>query len=192
MKNKVLGLLALKAEATDDEVFAALEAKLQQAGALPEIAAALGLEANADASKIKGTILALKQGAGESEALKIRIETLETERRQEKAQAAVDEALKAGKLIPAESALALKDAERDLQGFKDRMALRPKLIPVGEEFRMAKDGEKSTDLPADAPPDQVLALKAQKLAKEKGIGLAEAQRQVMEENPNEAQQWHGK
>jgi hypothetical protein len=119
------------------------------------------------------------------------VETLEAERCQEKAQAAVDEALQAGKLIPAESALALKDAARELEGFRERMAVRPKLVPVGEEFRMPKGGGKSSDLPADAPTDQILAFKAQQLAKEKGLDLAEAQRQVMHDNPEMAQKWHG-
>lgn len=193
MKKEVMKLLGLPeaVDKPDQEILTLVAARLSAADSLPEIAVALGLEKNAEVAKITGTILALKQGQGELEAFKVRVETLETERRHEKAQAAVDEALKAGKLTPAESTLALKDAERDLEGFKARMVLRPTFVPVGKEFRMPRGDEKSTGLPLDAPPDQVLALKAQKLAKEKGIDLAEAQRQVMDENPKEAQEWHG-
>lgn len=198
MLKKLILKLGLKPEATEDEVLALVAGQAQEAVALkvqtavlPEIALAVGLEQTATPAQIKGAVLALKQGQGELEAFKTRVETLETERLHERAQAAVDAALKAGKLIPAESTLALEDAKRDLEGFKARMALRPKLVPVGEEFRMARETGKSGDLPADAPPDQVLALKAQRLAKEKGIDLAEAQRQVMADNPEAARQWHG-
>jgi phage I-like protein len=194
MFERMKQLMNLTGEPSEGEILALAEQRFtlaDAAAALPEIAAALGLDADADAGTIKGTIVALRQGQGELESFKNRVESLEAERLQEKAQTAVDEALKAGKLIPAESAFALEDAKRDLEGFKARMELRPKLVPVGEAFRFSGNPKTPAGLPVDATPDQVLAFKAQNLAKEKGLDLAEAQRQVMRDNPDEARQWHG-
>lgn len=118
MKEKLIRVLALKAETTEAEAFAALESRLKLAGALPEIAEALGLEKEADAAKITGTIVALKQGAEQLAVLSTKLAALEQETAQGKAQKAVNEALAARKITPAQTEWALRYATGDPQGFK--------------------------------------------------------------------------
>ena len=151
VKNKLLGLpglTALKAESTDDEVIAALSEQLKMAAALPEIAVALGLEKDADVSKIKGTALALKVGQDQLTALKTEVAELKNERIKDKAQVAVDEALKARKITAAQKDWALKLAQDDPESFKAFVAQAPEVVPGGEGLKTPQGAAGATGLTA--------------------------------------------
>lgn len=122
MKEKLLKVLALKAEATEAEAFAALESRLKMADSLPEIAVALGLPKDAQAAQITGTIVALKQGSEQLTGLVTEVAALKAENALGQAQKAVDEALAARKITPGQSAWALKYATSDSEGFKAYVA----------------------------------------------------------------------
>ena len=134
MKMKLQQLLgstfaARAAEATDDEVVEALSVRLKLADALPEIAQALGLEKAADVAKITGTILALKQGSEQLTTLSTEMAALKAENVQGKSQKAVNEALTAYKISPAQKDWALSYAARDLEGFKAFVAAAVPMLP---------------------------------------------------------------
>lgn len=188
MKDKVIGLLALKADATDDEVLAAMEEALKQIGAVPQILSSLGLKTDATPEEVNAAITALKAYKGKLGALETEVAALKRKAATREAEAAVEEALKEGKLTPAERDLAIADAERDMEGFKARMRVRPKLVPMRENLNPAQPGADG-ELPPEAPVDQRLAFKAQKLAKEKNIDLAAAQDLALKENPDMAREW---
>jgi phage I-like protein len=135
------GALAAKAQVTDDEIYEALAARLKQAEALPEIAVALGLPKEADAAKITGTILALKQGSEQLTAMRTELDALKTENAQGKARKAVDEALAARKITPAQTEWAKQYAARDPEGFTAFVAAAVPILPQ-QEFKIpANDKE---------------------------------------------------
>jgi phage I-like protein len=148
MLKKLINKLGLKPEATEEEVLSLVADRTQevvalkaQAAALPEIAVALGLEKTADAATITGTILALKQGTEQLSTLRTELEVLKAEHVQGKAQKAVDEALAAKKITPAQVEWALKYASEDQEGFA---AYVKAAVPVlaGKQFKVPTENGK--------------------------------------------------
>lgn len=152
MLQKLIAKFGLKPETTEAEVLARLEslgqeavAFKEQAAAMPEIALALGLQEKATVSEIKGTILALKQGESHLARIQGEVAALKAENAQTKAAAAVEEALKAGKLQPTQREWALEYAGRDLEGFTVFVEKAPKIVPVGDDLKVLKDGGNGAD-----------------------------------------------
>lgn len=122
MKTQLIGLLALKEDASDDQIVAAVKAlKDGQAAAqskLTKVCTAIGADAAAEPEKIEAAVLALKGSASQAslvEQLQAEVKTL----REAESRRAVDEriqqAVKAGKLSQADvdgwaRELCLKDA----------------------------------------------------------------------------------
>lgn len=148
MKNKLLGLLALKAETTDDEALEALEIRLKLAGSLPEIATAAGLKSEATVNEITGAILALKDGSGQVTALRTELEALKVDSAQGKAQKAVDEARTAHKITPAQVEWALKYAAADPEGFAAYVKAAVPVLP-GKELKTPAGGGGKNGLDAE-------------------------------------------
>ena len=182
MLKKLIAKLGLSPETTEDQVLALVAERQQEAVALkaqvavlPEIAEAVGLEANATQAQIKGAVLALKQGASHLGAIQAEVEALKAESAKVKAAAAVDEAMKAGKLTPAQHDWALEYAGRDLEGFKVFAEKSPQIVQEGEAFRMAREPGAGPD---GLTPDELAvckqlnltpaAFKAQRQAKQEG------------------------
>ncbi|MBI4643998.1 MAG: hypothetical protein HY743_09840 [Deltaproteobacteria bacterium] len=159
MKNRLLGVLALKAEATDDEIFAALQAKLALAGALPEICQVLALKADATVGEVIGAIKGLKDGQDRLQTVETKLAALTAVSVERDSQEAVEAALKAGKAVPAEKEYLLKEARADVAAFKARMEARPVIGPPLSE------------LPKQPGPEKGAALDAGELAVCKQLGL---------------------
>ncbi len=185
------GILGLTAEAQETEVLTAVQHIVQQDTALKSaITSALGLKADAKPEEITGAITALKGGQGKLANLETEVAALKDKEATRAAEGLVEEALKEGKLIPAERDLAVSDAKRDAEGFKARMAVRPKLVPLRNNLGVRTPGGNSTDEPGpEASANERLAFKAQKLAAEKNLDLAKAQAQVLKENPELDREW---
>ncbi len=144
MMNRLLGLpglTVLKADATEDEIIAALTVRLELAEALPEIAQAAGLAATATAAQVKGAVLALKQGTEQFADLQREVTALKAESAQGKAQKLVDEALAAKKITPAQRDWALKYAADDPEGFKSFADKAPAILPSTELKVKTQDGK---------------------------------------------------
>jgi phage I-like protein len=153
MLKKLILKLGLQPEATEDEVLALVAGQAQEAVALklqtavlPELAQAVGLEATATPAQIKGAVLALKQGQEQLTTLQTEVAALKAAGVQAQAAAAVDEALKAGKLAPAQQEWALEYAARDLEGFKVYVEKAPKVVPVEALKLKTKDGKGEVSL----------------------------------------------
>ena len=141
MKKQLMELLGITGEQPDEEILSLADARLKLAGALQEIGEILGLPAaEATTAKIKGAILALKQGQDALARVQTELAGLKSDLAARDAQALVDEALKAGKVTPAQKDWALKYAREDAEGFKTFVAQAPKVVPVNEGLKSTGTG----------------------------------------------------
>lgn len=141
MLKKILELLGLKPEATENEAAEALTVLKNKAAAsaaeangyiveLKKVREALGLAETANHSEITGTILALKQPVSvvsvqEFSDLKKKLAIKERDEQ-------VVLAMAAGKITAAQKDWAAEYALRDLEGFKVFVAKAPVIVPMGE------------------------------------------------------------
>lgn len=174
MKEELKKLLGIAGDKPDEEILALADARLKTAMFLPEIALAVGLEADASPAQVKGAVLALKQGSEHLTNLQGEVAALKAESAKAKAAAVVDEALKGGKVQPSQQEWALEYAARDLEGFKVYAEKAPKVVPVGEAFKMAKETGAGPD---GLTPDELAVCKQLNLTPE----AFKAQRQAMQE-----------
>ncbi len=184
------GILGLAEGAQETEVLTALRKIMEKGTALKGVVTALGLPADTTPEQVTAAITALKGDQGELATLKTEVAALKDKEATRAAEGLVEEALKEGKLAPAERDLAVADAKRDAEGFKARMAVRPKIVPLRANLGVRTPEGRATDEPGpESPVNERLAFKAQKLAAEKNLDLAAAQTQVMKDNPELAREW---
>ena len=133
--------LGLSKDANDEAILAATEAATAAATGLKAVAKAAGLEDTAKPPEIEAAVTAsASTSSGDpgrfvpreeydrtAEALNI----LQAERVEEKATAAVDAAVEAGKISPAQRNWALGYARKDLDGFKGYASSAPVIIAPG-------------------------------------------------------------
>ncbi len=82
------------------------------------------------------------QAREELEALKVRLA-------EEAAVRVVEEALKSGKVTPAQRVWALEYHRRDPQGFQTYLAGAPRLVPAGEELELLRETQSEGLLPEE-------------------------------------------
>ena len=135
MNPEILKLLGLPEDASEKEVLSAISDLKQRAEKEPEkeevipkeVLEALGLE-KADKSEVIASIHALKQ---EAEAVKVEeFVALKKKLAEMTAEKLVEEALEAGKILPAQKEWALKYAMNDEKGFKAFMEKAPQVAPL--------------------------------------------------------------
>jgi phage I-like protein len=97
-----------------------------------EIAEALGLAEDVSPAQATGHLAALKAGAAQAEALAAELETLKSRLAREQASRAVEEALRQGKISPAQQDWAMAYYRQDPESFQAFVARAPKVVPVGE------------------------------------------------------------
>ena len=135
--DKLLHALGLSDNASEDEAIEAIKA-LKAAGtkvATGEILEELGLDPEATVSEAVGTIVAMKQAQEqlkELDALRTEVSELRGKLSAKESEALVAEAMKAGKITPAQKDWAASYAERDPEGFKTFVAKAPVIVPQGE------------------------------------------------------------
>ena len=130
MVEKLKRLMGLTPEVKEETVCGkALEA-------FRELAGLLDLPDDATVAQLKGAVEAHRAGAArllkteeEVQALKARLVEETTERY-------VEEAMKAGKVSPAQRNWALEYCRRDPEGFKTYAERAPKLVPIGVELQL--------------------------------------------------------
>jgi phage I-like protein len=142
---KLFTKLDLKAGASEEDVFLAIEAaKKQQPREViaKDVLTALSLKEGSDTSTVVASIHALKQ---ESKGMVSRTEfdNLQKELRTRDANEVVVAALKEGKITPDQKDWANEYAARDLAGFKTFIAKAPVVVPIsklpGKEEKAALD-----------------------------------------------------
>jgi len=138
---------------------ASAETILARAAAITEEAAgvrrALGLAEDVDAAQVLAAI-ARRPAAEEYTQVAGRLQALEDERRREKATAAVDAAVKAGKVTPAQKEWATTYALADLLGFQVFVAAQPVVVAAGEIERLGREPARAAGV-LDAAEETVRA-----------------------------------
>jgi phage I-like protein len=165
MREKIKLLLGLSPEAEEAAVWDRVLEMFR------DLALTLKLPGEASASQLKGALEALKAGGERLREAQEELKELRSRLAGAAAARAVDEAMQAGKISPAQKAWAYEYCRQDPEGFKTYVARAPKLVPTGEElprFREGKDGSGNL-LPEEAalcralnlPPEEYLKAKVQ-------------------------------
>lgn len=135
MREQLIEMLKLTAEADDAAILAAVTALATRPPALdPQVVEALSLKADATVSEAVATIHALKQAqtaAPTAAALQTELTALKAQLAARAADEVVAQALKDGKLTPAQEEWAKAYARRDLAGFQVFIAKAPVVVPQG-------------------------------------------------------------
>ena len=175
---KLLAMFGLTDETADDP--AALDTALAKATALADVATtertatakALGLAEDADHEAVVAKATALAAGninpgeyvpMGEFKAVATQLKALQDETAEDKATAAVDAAIRSGKVTPAQRDWALGYAKAEPDGFTAYLAAQPVIVAPG-----SRQGDNP---PADPDAD----LSADELAVCRTMGLTEKQ-----------------
>jgi phage I-like protein len=104
-----------------------------------DLAATLNLPGEVSMSQLKGAVEALKAGAACLLKTEAELQALKARLAMETADRVVEEALKAGKVSPAQRGWALEYCRRDLEGFRTYAERAPKSVPTGEELQLLRE-----------------------------------------------------
>jgi phage I-like protein len=107
--------------------------------AFRDLAGALDLPGEVSVAQLKGAVEALKAGSARLLKAEAALEALKVRLSSETADRRVEEALKAGKVSPAQRAWALEYCRRDPEGFQTYTDRAPKLVPTGEELQLLRE-----------------------------------------------------
>jgi len=133
--DQILQALGLDPTATIQDALSAIEAlknASQQQVACKGVLEVLGLKANASESEVTGTIMAMKTGSTATADLVKQVNTLNAKIVGRDADDLVTQAMKDGKVLPAQKDWALAYAKSDPEGFKTFVAKAVAVVPVGE------------------------------------------------------------
>jgi phage I-like protein len=107
--------------------------------AFRDLASTLNLPGEVSVAQMKGAMEALKAGASRLVKAEEALEALKGRLASETADRLVEEAMKAGKVSPAQHGWALEYCRRDPEGFQTYADRAPKLVPLGEELQLRRD-----------------------------------------------------
>ncbi len=138
--------LGLQPEAAAAEVMALADQRLHAAAAWAEAAGLLGLPEAASPAQVKGAILGLQSSLEHLSRVQEELAALQSGLAENRALEAVAEALKAGKIQPAQREAALKYAQSDMEGFQTFVEKSLPVIPLGKLAFPPDAG------PGEAPP----------------------------------------
>lgn len=141
MVQKLKLLLGLAPEVEDGAVWSkAMEV-------FRDLAAALDIPGEASTSHLLGAVEALKVGAEQFRGAQEELHVLKTRLAEETTARVVEEAMKAGKVSPAQRDWAVTYHRRDPEGFQAYVARAPKVVPTGEELQiLGEDRARGEDL----------------------------------------------
>jgi phage I-like protein len=111
--------------------------------AFRDLAATLNLPGEVSVAQLKGAVEALKAGASRLLKTEEALQDLKARLADETADRLVEEAMKAGKVSPAQRGWAREYCRRDPEGFQTYADRAPKLVPTGEELQLL--GERRQD-----------------------------------------------
>lgn len=155
MFNELLKLLGLAEGATEAEAIAAVN-KLQTevrtnkdrtvaVVANKAVLDTLGLNAGATEAEVTGTIMAMKQGSSQVTQLARQVTVLTNKLSEKEAGDIVAQAMKDGKITPAQKEWAEDYAKRDIEGFKVFVAKAPTVVVQGKVITEQKPPEGAID-----------------------------------------------
>jgi phage I-like protein len=109
-----------------------------------DLAQSLSLPEEATASQLKGGLAALKAEESQIKTLEEELTALKAQLTEETVNRAVEEAMLAGKVSPAQKDWALSYCRRDPDNFKIYVDKAPRVVPVGERLNLG-EGEHRED-----------------------------------------------
>jgi phage I-like protein len=133
MVERLKSLMGLKPEV---EAGAVCDKALE---AFRDLGMSLDLPDDATVAQLKGAVEALKAGAARLVKAEEEVQALKARLVEETTERYVEEALKTGKVSPAQRSWALEYCRRDPEGFKTYAERAPKLVPTGEELQLKKE-----------------------------------------------------
>jgi phage I-like protein len=104
-----------------------------------DLSVTLNLPDDATVAQLKGAVEALKAGTARLLKTEEALQALKARLVEETTERFVEEALKAGKVSPAQRGWALEYCRRDPEGFRTYAERAPKLVPTGEELQLKKE-----------------------------------------------------
>jgi phage I-like protein len=107
--------------------------------AFRDLAATLNLPGEVSVAQLKGAVEALKAGAMRLVKAEEALQALKGRLASETADRLVEEAMKAGKVSPAQHDWALEYCRRDPEGFQTYADRAPQLVPLGEELQLLRE-----------------------------------------------------
>ena len=107
--------------------------------AFRDLAATLNLSGEVSVAQLKGAVEALKAGVSRLLKTEEALQALQGRLASETADRLVEEALRAGKVSPAQRGWALEYCRRDQEGFQTYADRAPKLVPTGEELQLLRE-----------------------------------------------------
>lgn len=131
MLERLRQALGLPPQATEEEVFSALERALKQAQ-VGRVVLELGLGAE-DPTELKARVLRLlaaEDALAELERTRQELSALRTRVREEKAEALVGKALEEGRILPHQREFWLAQARADLEAARKALEAMPRLVPT--------------------------------------------------------------
>jgi len=105
---------------------------------LRDLAQGLGLPEEATATQLKGGLTALKAEESHRQTLEEELTALKARLNEETATRAVEEAMLAGKISPAQKDWALSYCRREPENFKVYVDKAPRVVPVGERLNLGE------------------------------------------------------
>ncbi len=164
-KSELAARLELGAEAKEGELW------LRARQVWGEILALTGLRPEATVTELKAEIEALKTARGRVAALEAEVTALKEQVKEAAVAWEVEEALRAGKITPAQETWALDYCRRDLEGFRAFVAAAPKVVPLGEKFSLSREEKPLT---GRLQPQELAVCRALNLAPEEFLKAKEA------------------
>jgi len=131
--------------------------------AFRDLAATLNLPDEVSVAQLKGAVEALKAGAMRLLKTEEALQALKGRLASETADRLVEEALKAGKVSPAQHGWALEYCRRDPEGFKTYADRAPKLVPLGEELHLLREDHHEE---SGLLPEELAVCRSLKVSKE--------------------------
>jgi len=133
MVEQLKNLMGLEAEVAEGAVYGKALEVFRDLGVTLELAGEVSV------AQLKGAVEALKAGARRLVKAEAELQALKARLVEETADRVVAEALKAGKVSPAQRDWALEYCRRDPEGFQTYADRAPKLVPTGEELQLLRE-----------------------------------------------------
>jgi phage I-like protein len=103
-----------------------------------DLAQGLGMPEEATVTQLKGSLAALKAEGSQIKTLEEELTALKAQLQEETANRAVEEAMLAGKISPAQKDWALSYCRQDPENFKMYVDKAPRVVPVGERLNLGE------------------------------------------------------
>jgi phage I-like protein len=154
---KLKEILGLTADAEDEAAWSGMLELCR------DLAAALKLPEEATAAQILEAAKALRSEAQRLQEVEEELRQIKSQKAAETTAQAVEEALKAGKITPAQKGWALEYYRQDPAGFQTFVAQAPQVVPIGRELRLLGEDDRTA---GNMAPEELVLCRSLNLSPE--------------------------